>query len=50
MLKARTYRILLDSLLLGYPIGDSIGPLSIKELVNQISEKKIITKKINEKP
>ncbi|WP_457559204.1 DUF1512 family protein [Candidatus Harpocratesius sp.] len=40
MLKARRYRILLDSLLLGYPIGDSIGPLSIKELVNQISEKK----------
>lgn len=34
MIQARTYRLLMDSLLLGYPIGDAIGPVAIKQIVS----------------
>ncbi|MHA1674766.1 MAG: DUF1512 family protein, partial [Promethearchaeota archaeon] len=36
MLKAQTYRIALDTFILNKPIGDSIGPLAVKEFVNRI--------------
>ncbi|MHA1775701.1 MAG: DUF1512 family protein [Promethearchaeota archaeon] len=35
MLKARTYRVLIDSIMLGEPIGDSIAPLVLKTFIEQ---------------
>ncbi|MHA1521837.1 MAG: DUF1512 family protein [Promethearchaeota archaeon] len=37
MLKAQTYRIALDTLTLNKPIGDSIGPLAVKEFVSRVN-------------
>jgi hypothetical protein len=38
MMNAKAYSVALDSFLIGKPIGDSIGPLAIKEFITAIHE------------
>lgn len=52
MIEARTYRVLIDSILVGEPIGDSVAPLALKNFLeqeikeNDKSEQKIIEETI----